>query len=177
MATMADGIAVGCPGDVPFQAVQRYVDEMRTVSEESLSRALLVLIERAKLVVEPAGAAAVAALLDDPDGFATPAVAVLSGGNIDPLLLMQVIRHGMAAAGRYLYLRVRIPDCPGGLAAAARRAGRGVGANVLEVVHERTRRACTSTRSRCSCRWRRAARSTPSGCWPRCAGCGYRVIE
>jgi threonine dehydratase len=137
MATMADGIAVGCPGDVPFAAVQRNVDEIRTVSEESLSTALLALMERAKVVVEPAGAAAVAALLDSPHDFTGPVVAVLSGGNIDPLLLMRVIRHGMAAQGRYLSIRCRIPDRPGGL---ARLLGELVAAeaNVLDVVHERT---------------------------------------
>jgi threonine dehydratase len=137
MSTMADGIAVGCPGQVPFKAVQKYVDEVVTVSEESLSRSLLMLLERAKLVVEPAGAAAVAALLDDPSRFETPAVAVLSGGNVDPLLLMKVIRHGMAAAGRYLFFRVRIPDLPGGLATLLNELA-GVEANVLDVVHERT---------------------------------------
>ncbi|HET6627489.1 MAG TPA: threonine ammonia-lyase [Nocardioidaceae bacterium] len=137
MSTMADGIAVGCPGQVPFRAVQEYVDEVVTVSEESLSRALLMLLERAKLVVEPAGAAAVAAMLDDPERFETPAVAVLSGGNVDPLLLMRVIRHGMAAAGRYLFFRVRIPDLPGGLATLLNELA-GVEANVLDVVHERT---------------------------------------
>ncbi|MGH8964715.1 MAG: pyridoxal-phosphate dependent enzyme, partial [Actinomycetes bacterium] len=137
MSTMADGIAVGCPGDVPFKAVQEYVDEFVTVSEESLSRALLMLLERAKLVVEPAGAAAVAAVLDDASRFETPAVAVLSGGNVDPLLLMRVIRHGMAAAGRYLFFRVRIPDVPGGLARLLGELAE-VEANVLDVVHERT---------------------------------------
>lgn len=137
MATMADGIAVGCPGDVPFKAIQEHVDEVVTVSEESLSRALLMLLERAKLVVEPAGAAAVAAILDDSTRFETPAVAVLSGGNVDPLLLMRVIRHGMAAAGRYLFFRVRIPDVPGGLARLLGELAE-VEANVLDVVHERT---------------------------------------
>ena len=137
MSTMADGIAVGCPGEVPFHAIQQYVDEIVTVSEESLSRALLMLLERAKLVVEPAGAAAVAAMLDHPDRFETPAVAVLSGGNVDPLLLMRVIRHGMAAAGRYLFFRVRIPDLPGGLAKLLQELA-DVEANVLDVVHERT---------------------------------------
>jgi threonine dehydratase len=137
MSTMADGIAVGCPGDVPFRAIQKYVDEMVTVSEESLSRALLMLLERAKLVVEPAGAAAVAALMDHPDRWHTPAVAVLSGGNVDPLLLMRVMRHGMAAAGRYLSFRVRIPDLPGGLARLLGELA-DVEANVLDVVHERT---------------------------------------
>jgi threonine dehydratase len=137
MTTMADGIAVGCPGQVPFEAVQKYVDEVVTVSEESLSRALLMLLERAKLLVEPAGAAAVAALLDSPARFETPAVAVLSGGNVDPLLLMRVIRHGMASAGRYLFFRVRIPDLPGGLATLLNELA-DVEANVLDVVHERT---------------------------------------
>ena len=137
MATVADGIAVGCPGQVPFTAIQRHVDDFVTVSEDSLSRALLMLLERAKLVVEPAGAAAVAAMLDEPLGFATPAVVVLSGGNVDPLLLMRVIRQGLAAAGRYLYFRARIPDVPGGLARLLNELA-AVEANVLDVVHERT---------------------------------------
>ena len=136
MTTMADGIAVGCPGEVPFRAVQAYVDSCVTVSEESLARAVLALVERAKMVVEPAGAAAVAALLDDATAFETPAVAVLSGGNIDPLLLGKVIRHGMAAAGRYLHLRVCIPDLPGGLARLLTELAEAQ-ANVLEVAHER----------------------------------------
>ncbi len=137
MLTMADGIAVGCPGEVPFNAVQSFVDEIRTVSEESLSKALLALIERAKVVVEPAGAAAVAALMDAPEDFEGPIVVVLSGGNIDPLLLMRVIRHGMAAQGRYLALRCRIPDRPGGLARLLTELSEAE-ANVLDVVHERT---------------------------------------
>ena len=136
MKTMADGIAVGCPGEITFAAVRDHVDEILTVSEESLSRALLALVERAKMVVEPAGAAAVAAMLDDPTRWETPSVAVLSGGNIDPLLLGKVIRHGLASAGRYLYLRVCIPDVPGGLASLLTEVSE-VGANVLEVAHER----------------------------------------
>lgn len=137
MATIADGIAVGRPGDVPFGAVQEHVDRVVTVSEEYTSRALLSLLERAKLVVEPAGAVAVAALMEHPDDFAAPAVAVLSGGNIDPLLLGKVIRHGMAAAGRYLALTVCIPDSPGGLARLLAALAEEQ-ANVLDVVHERT---------------------------------------
>jgi len=137
MRTMADGIAVGLPGDITFAAVRDHVDEILTVSEESLSRALLLLIERAKLVVEPAGAAAVAAILDHPKHFAAPAVAVLSGGNIDPLLLGKVIRHGMVADGRYLQIRVCVPDHPGGLATLLREVA-DAGANILEVVHGRT---------------------------------------
>jgi threonine dehydratase len=136
MKTMADGIAVGRPGELTFAAVRDRVDEIVTVGEDSLSRALLALLERAKMVVEPAGAAAVAALLDDPTRFETPAVAVLSGGNIDPLLLGKVIRHGMAAAGRYLNLQVCIPDVPGGLAQLLGDVS-AAGANVLEVMHER----------------------------------------
>jgi threonine dehydratase len=139
MATIADGIAVGCPGDLTFRHVRELVDRIATVDEDALSRALLLCLERAKLVVEPAGAAAVAALMEDPTAFDPPVVAVLSGGNIDPVLLSKVIRHGMIAAGRYLSLRVRIPDRPGGLAALL-----GVlassGANVLDVEHQRTGR-------------------------------------
>ncbi|MFI2707111.1 threonine ammonia-lyase [Nocardioides sp. CER28] len=136
MTTMADGIAVGLPGDITFAAVRDHVDEIRTVSEESLSRALLGVLERAKLVVEPAGAAGVAAVLDDPAAFRGPTVIVLSGGNIDPLLLNKVIRHGLASAGRYLTLRVVIPDLPGELAHLLAEVA-GAGANVLEVVHAR----------------------------------------
>ncbi|HEX5523381.1 MAG TPA: threonine ammonia-lyase [Pedococcus sp.] len=138
MQTMADGIAVGMPGDVPYALVRELVDDMETVSEEALSRALLFLLERAKLVVEPAGAAAVAHLLTTAgrhvDG---PVVAVLSGGNIDPLLLLRIIRHGMAAAGRYLQFRVRVPDRPGSLAGLLADCA-DVDANVLEVEHVRT---------------------------------------
>jgi len=137
MATIADGIAVGMPGDIPFAAIQANVDAMLTTSEESLSAALLQLLERSKLVVEPAGAAAVAAVMDRPEEFEPPVVAVLSGGNIDPLLLMGVIRHGMAADGRYLAFRVKISDRPGGLATLLNELG-SVDANVLDVVHERT---------------------------------------
>jgi threonine dehydratase len=136
MTTMADGIAVGLPGDVTFAAVRDHVDDIITVSEASLSRAVLATLERAKLVVEPAGAAAVAAILDDPGRFASPTVAVLSGGNIDPLLLGKVIQHGMAAGGRYLNLRLRIPDRPGGLATLLTEVGEA-GANVIDVAHAR----------------------------------------
>ena len=137
MTTMADGIAVACPGDVPFAAIQEHVDEVVTVSEESMSRALVLLLERAKLVVEPSGAAAVAAIMDHPEAFGTPVVAVLSGGNVDPLLLGNLIRHGMASSGRYLNLRCVIPDRPGGLAHLLAELAE-IGANVLEVSHERT---------------------------------------
>ena len=129
-------LAAGKP--VPFGLVRELVDGMETVSEEGLSRALLFVLERAKLVVEPAGAAAVAHLLERAgqhmDG---PVVAVLSGGNIDPLLLLRIIRHGMAAAGRYLQFRVRVSDRPGHLARLLADCA-AVDANVLEVEHIRT---------------------------------------
>ncbi len=135
--TMADGIAVPTPGDIPFAIVEELVDEIRTVSEDSLSRAILLLLERAKLIVEPAGAAAVAAILEDPDAFEPPVAAVLSGGNIDPLVLLRVIRHGLAAADRYLSLRLSISDTPGTLASLLELLGRH-GANVLDLEHMRT---------------------------------------
>src|SRR5690625_841845 len=138
MSTMADGIAVGMPGEVPFGLARSHATEVVTVSEEALSNALVHLLDRAKLVVEPAGAAGVAAVLDEPATFEQPVVAVLSGGNIDPLLLMRVVRHGMAAAARYLSFRVRISDAPGGLARLLAQLA-DVDANVLDVVHERTR--------------------------------------
>jgi threonine dehydratase len=137
MATMADGIAVARPGDIPFAAIQQHVDDMVTVSEESMSRALVMLLERAKMVVEPAGATAVAAVMEQPEAYAGPVVAVLSGGNIDPLLLGKVIRHGLASGGRYMSLQVHIPDRPGGLARLLAELA-DEGANVLEVAHDRT---------------------------------------
>jgi threonine dehydratase len=137
MSTMADGIAVPRPGDVPFAIVDALVDEVVTVSEVSLSRAILLLLERAKLVVEPAGAAAVAAVLDTPTRFEPPVVAVISGGNIDPLLMLRVLRHGMSAAGRYLSLTVRVPDTPGRLAQLLALLGEQ-NANVVDVEHNRT---------------------------------------
>jgi len=137
MTTMADGIAVGRPGEVPFSIIREYVDSIRTVSEESLSTALLLCLERNKLLVEPAGVAAVAALLDAPRAFEPPVVAVLSGGNVDPLLLLRLLRHGLASAGRYLALRVRVSDRPGSLARLLGELA-AADANVLEVEHVRT---------------------------------------
>ncbi|WFE24960.1 threonine ammonia-lyase [Solwaraspora sp. WMMD791] len=136
MRTIADGIAVGRPGELTFAHVSKLVDEIVTVSEEEISQALLMLLERGKQVVEPAGSAAVAALLSGAVRPATPTVAVLSGGNIDPLLLLRVIEYGLAAAGRYLRLTIRCGDRPGELAAvlsliAEQRA------NVVDVEHQR----------------------------------------
>ncbi|MDF3298184.1 threonine ammonia-lyase [Streptomyces tropicalis] len=135
--TMADGIRVGRPGDVPFALVREFVDEVRTVTEDQLSAALLLCLERAKLVVEPAGASPVAALLADPHAFGGPVVAVLSGGNVDPVLLQRVLRHGMAAQGRYLAVRLRLTDRPGALATLLGTLS-VADANVLDVSHVRT---------------------------------------
>ncbi|MFX0538111.1 threonine ammonia-lyase [Ornithinimicrobium sp. Y1847] len=140
MSTMADGIAVGRPGDVPFGVVADLVDGIETVSEESIARGVLYLLERAKLAVEPAGAAAVAHLMDLGEEVAEryegPVVAVLSGGNIDPLLLLRIIRTGLTVAGRFLQLRVRVPDRPGELAAVLALLAE-LRCNVLEVQHHR----------------------------------------
>lgn len=136
-STMADGIAVGTPGLVPFTLLRAAGTEVRTVSEEDLSRALLLVAERAKLLVEPSGAAGVAALMADPGGFEGPVVAVLSGGNIDPLVLLRVVRHGLASAGRYLQCRVRIDDHPGSLAKLLLELASS-GGNVVDVGHVRT---------------------------------------
>ena len=136
LRTIADGIAVGKPGELTFAHIRTQVDEVRTVSEEQLAGALLFGLERAKMLIEPAGAAALAAVLADPTAFRPPVAVVLSGGNIDPLLMLRVIEHGMAAAGRYLDLTIRFADRPGMLAAllaelASQRA------NVLDIAHVR----------------------------------------
>ena len=136
MSTMADGIAVGCPGRVPFALLSERHAPICTVSEEDLSRALLHVAERSKLLVEPAGAAGVAALLSGLD-VVTPAVVVLSGGNIDPLLLLRVVRHGLASAGRYLQMHVRLRDRPGALAGLLAELATS-GGNVMHVSHVRT---------------------------------------
>ncbi|MCX5385279.1 threonine ammonia-lyase [Streptomyces sp. NBC_00083] len=135
--TMADGIKVGRPGDIPFSLVSELVDEVRTVSEDELAGALLLCLERAKLVVEPAGASPVAALLSDPGSFRGPVVAVLSGGNVDPLLMQRILRHGMSAAGRYLSVRLRLKDRPGALASLLGELT-VLDVNVLDVSHVRT---------------------------------------
>lgn len=140
MSTMADGIAVGCPGEVPFAEVAAHVDAVVTVSEEALSKALLLCLERAKLIVEPAGVAAVAALMTcSPEelGLTGPVCAVLSGGNIDPLLLTHVISHGLRAAGRFLGVHITIDDRPGALVSLLE-VVRANGASVVDVIHSRT---------------------------------------
>ena len=134
--TMADGIAVSEVGAVTFAHVSALVDEVITVGEEALSQALLLCLERTKMLVEPAGAAAVAALLESSARFPGPVAAVLSGGNVDPLLLMHIIRRGLTVDGRFLALRVTVPDRPGELARLLARIGAS-GANVVDVAHTR----------------------------------------
>jgi threonine dehydratase len=135
-ATIADGIAVGRPGELTFAHVKKYADGVITVSDEDISRALLLLLERCKVVAEPAGAAGVAALSAYPQGFEPPVVTVLSGGNIDPLLLAKQIEHGLTAAGRYLRFTVLFPDRPGVLAAMLATVAEHR-ANIVDIHHQR----------------------------------------
>jgi threonine dehydratase len=139
VATMADGIALRSCSDLTLAHVQAYVDEMVTVTEEEISQALLLCLERAKAVVEPAGAVGLAALLAGKVPGRGPAVAVLSGGNVDPLLLIKLIDHGLTSAGRYLVLRIVLSDSPGALASLTR-AVADMGLNVLDVEHHRSGR-------------------------------------
>lgn len=134
--TIADGIAVARPGELNFEMISALVDEVVTVSEDDLARAIVVLLERAKLVVEPAGAAGVAAILAGKIEATGTTVAILSGGNIDPLLLQRVVSHGLAASDRYLTLRIPLPDRPGQLARTAELVAQA-NANVIEVLHTR----------------------------------------
>jgi len=120
VSTIADGIAVGKPGQLPFSIIKELADDVVTVSEDSLAQALIFLLERNKLVVEPAGAVGVAALLDGALQKTCPdlgnTVVVLSGGNIDPMLMLKVIQRGLSAAGRYMTIKMMLTDRPGELA-------------------------------------------------------------
>jgi threonine dehydratase len=134
--TIADGIAVSKPGILNFDLVREYVDSIVTVTDDSTAKALLMLLERAKLVVEPAGAVGVAAILAGLVHSAGKTVVVLSGGNIDPMMMERVISHGLAASERYLKLRIPLPDRPGQLARTAALVAEQ-NANVVEVLHTR----------------------------------------
>jgi len=136
VSTIADGIAVGRPGQLPFSIIKELVDDVVTVSEDSLARALIFLLERAKLVVEPAGAVGVAALLDGKIQNPGTTAVILSGGNIDPMLMLKVIQRGLAAAGRYLVVRMLLDDRPGSLATISRIIAES-DANVTGVDHTR----------------------------------------
>lgn len=134
--TIADGIAVAKPGALNFEIISQVVDEVVTVSDDDIARALLILLERAKLVVEPAGAASVAAILTGQVKAEGDTVAILSGGNIDPQMMERVISLGLAASDRHVKVKIMLPDRPGQLARVAELVSEA-NANVVEVLHTR----------------------------------------
>jgi threonine dehydratase len=136
--TICDGIAVKRPGDFTLPLVERYVDEVVTVTDDEVAEAMVLLLERSKLVVEGAGAVAVAALLQGRVEMppAGEVCAVLSGGNVDASLLSECIRLGETAAGRRMVLSTVVPDRPGALAGLLRVVAEH-GGNVVDVEHLR----------------------------------------
>jgi threonine dehydratase len=134
--TIADGVAVGSPGDYTLPLLQRYLDACLTVDEEAIAQAIVLLIENAKLVVEGAGALAIAALLTGAVRPAGKTVAVLSGGNIDINMLATIVQRGLLHENRYLNLRMEFEDRPGQLARLLAIVA-ATGANVLDVDHLR----------------------------------------
>jgi threonine dehydratase len=136
LATVADGIAVKSPSQLTFAHAQRFAHEVVTVTDEEIGEALVVLLERAKAVVEPSGAASLAAVLSGKVRGPEPVVALLSGGNVDSLLLSKLIEHGLSVAGRYLRMRITLPDRPGMLASVSTVLA-DLGLNVLDVEHHR----------------------------------------
>ena len=134
--TIADGIAVAKPGAIPFELIKKHIDKVVTVSDSEIALAIVALAERAKMVVEPAGAASVAALLAGKVKPRGTTVAVLSGGNLDPLLMQKIIGHGLEAANRYTTITVMLPDRPGQLVKTSEAIARAHG-NVVEVLHTR----------------------------------------
>jgi len=115
VSTIADGIAVKSPSELTLEHIRTFVDEVVTVGDDALARAVVFAAERMKLVLEPSGAAGVAALLQDEHTMVPTVVVLLSGGNIDPLLLLRIIRFGMSSEGRYFAFSTRISDRPGAL--------------------------------------------------------------
>jgi threonine dehydratase len=134
--TIADGIAVKHPGKLTMSILEDLLDDLVHVEDEEIAQAITMLLERAKLVVEGAGAASVAALLGGKAGGTGDACALLSGGNIDPTMLISVMRHGLTLAGRYIVLRTRIPDRPGALVDLLELVAAERG-NVVSVEHHR----------------------------------------
>lgn len=135
--TIADGIAVRRPGELTYQLAKAYVDDVLTVSEEEISRSMVLLMERSKIVAEGAAAAALAACIYGkvPQGMGN-VVVVLSGGNVDITFLSRIIEHGLVESGRYLRLAVKISDSPGALRDLLD-VFANVGANVITVQHHR----------------------------------------
>ena len=137
-STIADGIAVKSPGRLTEALVRQYVDDIVLVDEGDLEQAIVLLLEIEKTVVEGAGAAGLAALLKHRGLFTGRRVGlVLCGGNIDPLVLAEIIERGMARSGRLARIAVAVRDAPGGLAAVANRLA-ALGANIDEIHHQRT---------------------------------------
>jgi threonine dehydratase len=136
LSTVADGLATKQAGAICLTHVQSFVDEIITVNDEEISEALLLIAERAKMVAEPAAAAGVAALLSHRADVKFPVVVLLSGGNIDPLLLIRVLRYGMGSAGRYFSFSTMLPDRAGELYRLSGVISRS-GANVIGVEHRR----------------------------------------
>lgn len=136
ITTFADGIAVKTPGTLTLEHVAARVDEVVTVSDEAIARAVLVLVERAKQVVEPAGAAGLAALLEGAATVVAPVVVVLAGGNVDPLLLARLLQSGLFEEGRYFAFRTRLRDQPGSLSRLLGIIGES-SANVVAISHHR----------------------------------------
>lgn len=134
--TIADGIAVSKPGVIPFALIKKNIDKVVTVSEDEIAEAMLTLLERSKMVVEPAGAVGVAAIMSGAVKLKGKTVVILSGGNIDPLLLQKIIARGLAAAERITSVSVMLPDRPGMLVKTAEAIAAAHG-NVVEVLHTR----------------------------------------
>jgi threonine dehydratase len=134
--TIAEGIAVKQPGTLTAAILRDRLDDVVTVTDEQISHAIVLLLERTKLLVEGAGAAPLAALLAGKVPGEDEACLILSGGNIDPTLLIQVMRHGLTQAGRYLVLRTRISDRPGELIKLLQLVAEERG-NVVSVEHHR----------------------------------------
>ena len=134
--TIADGVAVAGPSERTFSLIRRYVDEIVTVPEDAIAHALVLLVERSKMVLEGAGALGVAALQSGIYRPKGPTAVILSGGNIDINLMGSIIRRGLADAGRYQQLSVQVSDTPGELAAITA-AIASEGGNILEVEHNR----------------------------------------
>jgi threonine dehydratase len=134
--TIADGVFVKHPGELTMSILEEVLDDLVDVDDEAISEAIVLLLERTKLVVEGAGAVGVAALLTGKVGGSGPVAIVLSGGNIDPPLLISVMRHGLTLGGRYLVLRTRIPDRPGELVKLLSLIAEARG-NLVSVEHHR----------------------------------------
>jgi threonine dehydratase len=134
--TIADGIAVKVPSDFTMPLLDELLDDMVSVTDDEISEAIVLLLERAKLVVEGAGAVGVAALLAGKAGGGGTAVPILSGGNIDATMLISVMRHGLTAAGRYLVVRTQLADRPGELIKLLSLVAEERG-NVISVEHHR----------------------------------------